>query len=461
MREKLQEKSEQFRSRWGWKRILLLILSLIPSAVILIWQPLGMTFSQAAVAAGLVLALIWWVSKLVERTVASIVLLLIFCIFSGTSASDIFTLPISDTFWLIVLSFLFSEGVKNSGLLDKLLVPALTRFATSIWRILLSMLVVDLVMIFIIPQPFSRIILVAMIYDRFFLHIGLEDSQRYPLMFFLHICAVNINMGLLQGDLILNSALVSVSGSGLTEGEWARWMFVPALLFAAAALVIFRFSFRSQLGTFPKPEPAHVGSWTRRDIRNLIFLIIVIVLWATEDFHGISGLLIVLVATILMFPFGLLRLPDFRCIDVKLLVFLTAAFSIGSVMMASGTAEVIFSQFSSIFPSSFSLGYLLLILVITMCMHMILGSSITTLSVVIPGLMIITGGVVPFNVLIFSVYIVSTCHTLLPLHNVVTMIGEGRKCFRSRDLTRYGLIMTVPIILFVLFVFYGWWTFFC
>ena len=101
--------------------------------------------------------------------------------------------------------------------------------------------------------------------------------------------------------------------------------------------------------------------------------------------------------------------------------------------------------------------YLFIILVVSMAMHMLLGSSITTMSVVVPSLLIIADGVAPTPVLLFSIYIMASAHCVLPFHNVITMIGEGRGCFRSRDMLRCGLSATAPILLAVLFLFYGWW----
>ena len=439
------------------RQIVLILCSLIPPALILALCPFGLTLTQAAVAALLVLTVIWWVSKLVDRTIASIVLLLGFFLFGGVGPRTVFSFPLSETFVLIILSFLFSEGVKNSGLLDKLLLPVLSRFARSPGRALGSMLVINLVMIFIIPQPFSRIILCAVIYDRFFRAAGMDDDLRSALLLSLHMCAITVNMAFLRGDLILNNALLSISGAGYSELTWMKYMAVPSLVYSVLFLVLLRIVFRRPMAAYPAVTPEKAAPWTKAERRSLIVLLIIILLWAAEDLHGVSGTIIVAAGTLLMVPLGLLRPADLKCIDVKLLVFLTAAFSIGGVMKGSGTAQVIFSQFAPLFPDHFSLLYLFIILVVSMAMHMLLGSSITTMSVVVPSLLIIADGVAPTPVLLFSIYIMASAHCVLPFHNVITMIGEGRGCFRSRDMLRCGLSATAPILLAVLFLFYGWW----
>lgn len=439
------------------KRIIIILFSLIPSLVVLLFRPFSLTLSQAAAVASLLVTIIWWATKLVDRTVASIILLLAFCLFGETPLTGVFTFPLSETFILILVSFLFSEGVKNSGLMDKLLLPLLCRWAISLNRALCSMLIINLAMIFIIPQAFSRIILVALIYERFFLHIGMEERSRQILMLCLHMSSIFVNMMFLRGDFILNGALLNISGADISEASWMACMAVPALIFSIFGTFAFRLVFWKQLKAFPSVRPMEPQSWSFKERRNLIILLAIILLWALEDIHGISGTLIVCVGTLIMIPLGLLGHTDLRCVDVSLLVFLTAAFSIGSVMKTSGAATVIFTQFTPLFPNNFSLGYLLIILVVCVSMHMLLGSSITTMSVVIPSLMVITEGVVATTVLLFSVYIAASAHCILPFHNVITMIGGGRGHFQGQDMARYGAAMTIPIILSVLFVFYRWW----
>ena len=452
------KRNRNWKDRFSLKRMTLILLSLIPSAAIVLFRPLSMNVSQSVVSGILLLTIIWWVTKLVDRTAASVTLLVVFCLFGSTPVSGVFTFPLSETFVLIVLSFLFSEGVKNSGLLDKLLLPVLTRWATSAGRTLISMLIVNLVMIFIIPQPFSRIILVAMVYSRFFHRIGADEDMRRSMLFCLHMSSILVNMVFLRGDLILNSALLTISGVEFSEVDWIRYMAAPSLVWAVISAGVFKLIFRKAFAHFPSFTPESASPWTKKQKRDLITLAIILLLWATESFHGISGMIIVCVGTAAMIPMGLLRLKDLRCLDLKLLIFLTAAFSIGSVMKTSGTAQVIFSRFTTLFPEKFSVGYLLLILLVCTVMHMILGSSITTMSVIIPSLLIICEETVPTEILLFSIYIIASAHCVLPFHNVVTMIGEGKGYFRSKEMFRYGLIMTIPTFLMVILAFYGWWS---
>jgi len=71
-----------------------LILSLIAPIIILLYQPFGFNTNQSIVCASLLLTITWWVTAVVQKTYASIFLLLTFCIFGSTPLEKIFMFPL-------------------------------------------------------------------------------------------------------------------------------------------------------------------------------------------------------------------------------------------------------------------------------------------------------------------------------------------------------------------------------
>ena len=73
-----------------------------------------------------------------------------------------------------------------------------------------------------------------------------------------------------------------------------------------------------------------------------------------------------------MFPLGLLRLPDVKAINVKLLIFLTAAFAIGGTLKSCGVADRLFSLFVPVFPQTFSPAYAAVVLLTVVLLHTVM-----------------------------------------------------------------------------------------
>ena len=402
-------------------RLLRLSLSLLPIPALLLLRPLAFTPRQCLILGILLVVIIWWVTGWVERTAASLVLLAVFFLFSTAPTATILTFPRSENFLIIVLSFLFSQGISNSGLTRQLFQPLLFYASRSLGKLMAVMALACFAMIFIIPQPFSRIIVLVLIFRDFWDKIGLKDPLRSTLFFLLFVYSAVLNMTMRRGDLILNHALLTMGGVSISEGDWLRAMALPTLVF------------------------------------NLLVILLVVVLWALEDLHGISGTVIVTLGTAVLFPLGLLHLSDLRTINVKLLVFLTAAFSIGGVLKAVGVADVLFQQLATLFPETFSLGYVALVLGISMAMHMLLGSNVTTMSVVVPGLMAAGTGVTAEPVLLLLIYLGICGHFLFPFHHVLLLLGEGDGCYTSLQTFRLGLPLTLVTLLCGMFLYLGWW----
>lgn len=88
---------------------------------------------------------------------------------------------------------------------------------------------------------------------------------------------------------------------------------------------------------------------------------------------------------------------------------------------------------------------------------MVLGSNVTTMSVVVPGLMTIGAGVAPPLILLFLIYIAICGHFILPFHHVMLLLGEGKGYYGTSHMVRLGIPLTVLILLCAILVYMGWW----
>src|SRR5699024_5760272 len=145
--------------------------------------------------------------------------------------------------------------------------------------------------------------------------------------------------------------------------------------------------------------------------------------------------------------------------NLEVLVFLTAAFSIGTVMEGSGIADKIFGGLSRYLPESFSYTFVLVVMLSTMVLHMALGSSVTTMSVAIPSFISIAGEGIDPTIIMFLVFTSIVTQYLLPFHDVLLAVGEGNNYFGNKVVFRYGLYCTVLTFISVFLFFIPWWKF--
>lgn len=431
--------------------------SLLVFLAILLLRPLGMTRNQALIVATLMVALIWFTTGCVRKWLTAALLLLGFSIYGGTPLKSVFQFPLSTNFLVIFFSFLFSQAIANSGLTRRFLLPVLQKHVGSVGKFLTFVVLCNVAFIFVIPQPFARVILLAFILSEYLSQVCPDKKAREALMFSVYCLSMTANMMFLRGDIIMNYAILSFAELSLSEAQWIQAMTLPTLILLVLEAVLIRVVFAQRLKgiTFRSAEKVEKHPLEGKSKAQLVVILLTIVLMATESIHGIAGWMVILAGSLVLACLGILKPADLKSVNYELLAFFTAAFSIGPVMKTSGVADLIFSRFIPLFPEQFGVGYLLLVMVITMLLHMILGSSVTTTSVVVPGILLIASGVAPSVPLVLTIYVSVYSHFLLPIHNVVLLIGN--KDYESSLVTRFGAVTTVLIPVFILAVYYFWW----
>ena len=429
--------------------------------LLIIWmQPLGLDFRQSLLTAALLLTVTWWSSGIIAKIPASIFLLLSFVLLKAAPMTTIFSFPLSESFFQIVLTYVFSKGIVNSGLIEKIIEPRLFRWCKSPVKVMAAIVVLYLLTIYIIPQPLARLIIITNIMDAFLKETNLPDDTKSVLMFAAFAFYTMVNLALLDADIIMNSAAVAFGGYPITNLDWAKYMFVPTVAYGVIIFAVFVILFqRELLGKTVKAKRVQdmVAPITGKEKQVLVVIGVTVLFWMTSSLHGISPVLVTAAGIVALFLGKVIQPKDFLAVDISTLLFLTAAFSIGGAMKASGVADRIFGFISFVFPENFGVVYLLVITLVAMLMHMILGSNITTLSVVTPGLLVLSQGLLSPQMLVYILVVTVSFHAILPFHNVAIMIGSSKGYYPTGYVSKLGLVITPIVFLAIAAIYYPWW----
>lgn len=446
---------EKVDASWALK----LALSCVVPLAVLVWRPLSLEPHQAAVTAAVLLTIIWWSTGIVKKIPASIFLSLAFCLVSGAGLRTVFAFPLSETFPMIVITYLFSRAISNAGITDRILRPMLLKLVHTPMECLIAIIGSFFLLMYVVPQPLARLIIVAAVFDHFLKKADLRDESYATLMYGVFLFYAVVNMSAKDADMIMNHVAAGFAESLITNGMWVKAMFVPTLAACAAILALFLLIFRRELKgcRITEDDDEVPQPFTTRQKLALVIICATVVLWMTSSLHGLNSTLVTLVATALLFCVGVLHVGDFDAIDITTLVFLTAAFSIGGVMKACGAADKVFGALQGLFPSQLSIGYILIMVLVGILLHMVLGSNTTTLSVVVPGMMILCGGLLPEDVIVYIAIVSVSAHAILPFHSVALMIGSSDGYFPSRYAIRLGVPMTFVIFALAVGVYLPWW----
>lgn len=440
------------------KRIGIAVAAFV-TALILILKPFSLDLMQTVTLAAVACVIVCWTFDLGPKWVSSIILIGVLLIVGTAPAKTVLSFPLSATFPMIVLCYLFSRGIRNSGVTKALIDPLLAKFGNTPTKVLAIMIASLFVGIKLIPQPLVRLIMLAEIFGDYLDRVHVDAIVKDILLYALFEFYIIVNAGLLGADIIFNTTTVSFAGVDISESQWAKLMLLPTLVYLLVSVVVYCFVFRKDLFGihFASPENAAEKGLSSKQKVLVAIVIATMVFWMSKPLHGISENIVTLVAVAAMFAIGFLKLSDYDCIDIGTLVFLSAAYAIGGSLTASGIASQTFVALNIGFPSDFSIPFVLLVVVSSMALHLILGSNTTTLSIAIPAFISLCGNTISPTILTLLVYMSLIPHHVLPFHCVGMAIGVGNGYFKAKMVAKVGLIMTILIFIAILLIYIPWW----
>lgn len=441
------------------RKVLYILASLAIPCLLVMVKPMSMDLNQCIVFGSLLTTIIWWGSGIVNRNLACMVLLVIFVIFGRTPLESVFYFPLSSDFILIVCSFLLSQGIVNSKVADRMSELVLSKYCDNAFKLTIFSFVLGTLLIFIIPQPFPRVILLSSIYLNFMEGQQVSRETRDVLLFSIFVAATSTAMLFINGDIILNYAALKFGNINMSYIEWAQYMTLPSLIVTTILAIVFILVFKKELAdvNFTKTKSTNDTKITKQEVIALWITFVVIIFWLTEQIHHINAATVALSGTLAMFMTKIISLRDFKTINVGLLIFLTAEFSIGKVMTGSGVAYKLSNFLTGFFPDPNSYFYLPFIVILIMSLHMVMGSLITSLSVIITTLMPIVSVYLPVEVIVFITYVSVSIHYLLPFHHVTVMIGFGNGYYQNKHTLKLALGLTLLTIISILYIYIPWW----
>ncbi len=426
--------------------------------LLILWNPLTLSPSQNLLFGVILLGIALWATELLDRTLVSVILLLVFTAISDVSMERIFSFPLSSNFLTIVSSFLLSAGVVNSGVAKKLADDLLNRYCSNLVHLVFAACLLNALLAAVIPQPVPRITLLGSIYYVLLQEQDLKENQRKAVLLSVFVTATATAMILKNGDVVLNAAALSIGGTDLSQMEWLKYMSLPSLLTSAVLTFVYVIYQKKNLNapiimSGKKSEPL-----TRQGKNTAILMAVIVMLWVTETVHGISQTYISLAGTAIMFLLGILKLPDLKSVKIGLLLFLTAEFALGNVLADSGIAASIARILLRIMPASENVYLPLFLLTLSIyLLHTLFGGAMGALAVSLPIINALWGDVLPAEVISMAALVLVTCHYVFPYNQMTILVGYGQKYYEFRDVMQFAVILTVLVTAMLFGLYLPWW----
>ena len=414
----------------------------------------------------IILTIFVWSAQIIPLGYASLFVLMLFSLLELAPQEKIFGFLLSPVAYLIISAFILAKAVEKSGLGKRLAIYLFSPFVRSYPTFIAAIYLLGIVLSLFIPHPFSRSFIMLAMVKSILDQIDVTKEEKISLGLAVFVAGAVNSSVFLTGDMSLNVLSTNFAGFQITWLEWFVLMGLPSLAFhllvIALHLIIFPDKNKKRFLIKDSVKPNNM-KLSPMEWRTIFWLLLAIILWGTDYWHGIHpGWISVMVVTGLSLPYigNVVKIEDFRSVNIDTLIFIAAAIAIGQVGFYTGLNDVLAD---ALFPGSWSTNPWLvglLICILGMVMHVIVGSAVTLLSVMVP-LASIYFTSLSFDPLISAliVYLCAKMQWIFPFQQMDLLIGMGQEngYYSQKHVIRFGAAMIIPLTMAMLLFYIPWW----
>jgi len=412
-----------------------------------------------------------WITEVVDHAVVGLIGCFLFWALGVVRFDIAFGGFADDTAWFLFGATLMGVMASKSGLARRLAYHVMLRVGTTYPRILLGLIVTDFLLTLVVPSGIARIVIMAAV------ALGLVEALNLPVgsnrargIFLI----ITYTAALFDKMIIAGASSITARGLiervGGVEVQWGQWFvaFLPCHIVTVLA------AWWLTLWLFP-PEKTELDGgqdYLRQELRNLgplsmpetkaaILLGTATVLWMTDFLHHMSSAKIGLgigLATLLPCV-GLLRADDLKKVNFLPVFFVAAALGMAKVLMATKSLDFLTNiafgwiepLMTGIFTSTIVLYWS------AFFYHILLSSDIAMLATSMPLLMNFakSHGLNPLT--LGMIWVFGSAGKIFVYQSAVLIVGYSFGYFKSGDLLRIGLLLTVVEFIAILLIVPFYW----
>ena len=414
------------------------------------------------------MTVIFWGFQIAQPGYTSGLFLSLLVIFKVAPPANVFAPWSGPIMYLVIGAYLIAGAVKSSGLGERIAYKFILKFVDSYKSIIISIFALTFILSVLIPHPWPRAFLIMSVMAVVIKSGNIPREDAVKIGFTVFAASVPVSMIFLTGDSVINVLAVQATGKSIGWIDWFIYMGPPNIISSLLTCILVLFLFKpSKEVSINKDEIraklAAMGDMSALEKRAAFWITIAIVLWISDSVHGIHlGWITLFVAMAMAMPKvgGVLTPKDWGGVPIHVLIFLTAAMTIGGVGGLTGMNTWIAK---TILPSEVPTNPYILatfIATVSVAIHMALGSVIAVMGIAIPALLLFTQpmGMDPV-IPVFLVYTAIGIHYILPFQhlNMLVGLGEENGMYTQKEVMRLGIPLTVVVYITCVLIEVPYW----
>ena len=395
------------------------------------------------------MTVIFWGFQITQPGYTSGLYLLLLAVFGVEKPALIFSTWTGPMMFLIVGAYLIAGAVKESGLGERIAYKFIISYVTSFKSIIVAIFILTFILSLLIPHPWPRAFLIMSVMAVVIKSANIPRVDAVKIGFTVFAASVPVSLIFLTGDATISPLAVQSSGVSLGWLGWFKLMGPPSIIVSIITCFMILFLFKpTQEVQVNKEEMraklAAMGPMSGKELRTAFWVTLAIILWMTDTLHGVDiGWVTLFIAMAMSLPLvgEILTPASWSGVPLHVLIFLTAA--------VAGTV-----------PSD---PYILaaFIATISIIIHMLLGSVIAVMGIIIPAMITFTSqmGITPLVPALLA-YSAVASHYVLPFQhlNMLVGLGEDNGMYSQKETIRLGIPFIIVIYVMTVLIEVPYWS---
>jgi solute carrier family 13 (sodium-dependent dicarboxylate transporter), member 2/3/5 len=471
-----------------------LLVAIAALVVIVAWpQPAGLSVAGQNMLGIFAFAVIVWMTEAIDYAASSIILMALIAFLLGiapdpahpdhvlgtgqalSAAMDGFTNP---AVALIAASLVIAAAMSITGLDRRLALAVVSLIGTSRGRLLVGTIVVMALLAFFVPTASARVACLVPIVLGLTSALGIERKSRIAGMLMMSI----VYLSLIWAMGIATGAAQNVYVNALMDRtihvriSWVNWLEVGAPYSIALSVALYFILMKmmapsqAEAGSVATPASrlgAELGSMSGREIKLLVFSVVLLGFWATEGkLHHFDSSAVAVAAAALMFVPGI-GVIGWKQVQSRIpwgiLIQLGVGVGLGTALLRTGAAGwlagFVVDEFGVQHLSIFAILAVLWLFLILI--HLGFSSGAAMATTMIPVMLsVLQQAQIPVQQvagMTMLLTFVTSVGWILPINGPQNMLAYGTDTFEARDFIRVGIVLTVvAYVLLLLFAATYW-----
>jgi len=423
----------------------------------------GLTIEGQMALGLLVFAVIMWGTEALPLPVTSLILLFVQPIMGIATFHHAVTEFANPIIFLLIGGFIIAEGIRKSGLVQRLTYFMLDRIGTSanmclfvcVFATGLLSVWIENVVAFALVIPIIKEVI-----DLLGVKNPSEGKSNFAKSAIIGACFASLAGGLATQI----STAPNLIASAYVDISFVNWM-----IFGFPITIVLLFTIWKYLGFLFPPEVKEVpggnkiikekldrvGKFRKDEEIALIILLFTIFLWLTGEFTGLTSYAVALIGASLFFVFKILKWNDAqKNVDWGIVIFFGGALSMGSTLVSSGGGYWLITNilhFLGPNPDPVLIVLLLMIVGVILTQFM---SNIVIAAILIPLVVSLPQAQGELGVFAVPIALACSLPCVLPMSDPTVAISYSTKYINGIEIIKAGVpviivgIITTTIVVF-------------